>query len=75
MNEDVLMINIDEVNFSHQVLNWISLLKTDINCEVFSQKYSGAISMIWAISSNGDYIAAVLTKRLNSGAFIEFLKW
>ena len=74
LNEDVLMINIDEVNFSPQVLNWRSWLKTGINCEVFSQKYSGAISMIWAISSNGDYIAAALTKRLKSDAFIEFLK-
>ena len=41
---------------------------------MFSQKYSGAISLIWAISSDGKYIAAALINRLNSNTFIEFLK-
>ena len=41
---------------------------------MFNQKYSGAISLIWAISSDVKYIAAVLNNRLNSNTFIEFLK-
>ena len=68
------MINIDEVNFSPKVLNWRTWLKTGTNWEVFSQKYSVAISLIWAISSDGKYIAVALNNRLNSNTFIEFLK-
>ena len=74
LNKDILIINIDEVNFSPEVLNWRSWLKTGINWEIFSQKYSGAISAIWAITSKGDYISAALNLRLNSSSFIEFLK-
>ena len=74
INEEILIINIDEVNCSPEVLNSRSWLKIGINWEIFSQKYSGSISAIWAISSKGDYIAALLNLRLNSSSFIEFLK-
>ena len=60
INKEVLMINIDEVNFSPEVLNRRSWLKAGINWELFSMKYTGAISMIWAISSTRNYIAATL---------------
>ena len=74
LNEDILMINIDEVSFSPEVLNCRSSLKKGINSEIFSQKYSGAVSVILAISSAGDYIAATLKERLNSEGFIEFMR-
>ena len=73
LNEDVLMINIDEVSFSPKVLNWRSWLKLTL-IESALSKYSGAISLIWAISSDGKYIAAALNNRLNLNTFIEFLK-
>ena len=68
------MINIDEVNFSPKVVNWRSWLKKGTSWEIFSHKYSGAVSLIWAINSEGDYLAAILNDRLNSWTFIEFLK-
>ena len=74
LNEDILIINVDEVNFSPEVLNWRSWLKIGINWEIFSQKYSGAISVIWAITSRDDYLAAVLNIRNDSNLFIQFLK-
>ena len=49
LNEDILIINVDEVNFSPEVLNWRSWLKIGINWEIFSQKYSRTIPVIWAI--------------------------
>ena len=60
--------------FSPEVLNCRSWLKKGINLEIFSQKYSGAVSVILAINSAGDYIAAALKERLNSEGFIEFMR-
>ena len=74
LNENILLINIDEVSFSTEVFNDRSWLKRGINWEIFSQKYSGSISIILAISSEGDYYAAALKTRLNSIAFTEFLQ-
>ena len=74
LNEKILLINIDEVNFTTEVSNNRSWLKRGINCEIFSQKYSGAVSVVLAINSDGDYLAAALKERLNSNIFIEFLK-
>ena len=74
LNEDILMINIDEVSFSPEALNCRSWFKKGINSEIFSQKYSGAVSVILAISSARDYIAATLKERLNSEGFIEFMR-
>ena len=68
------MINIDEVTFTTKVLNNRSWLKRGVDSEIFSQKYCGSVSVVMAINSEGDYFAAILIKRLNSVAFIEFLK-
>ena len=68
------MINIDEVNFFPEVLNRKSWLKDGINWELFSMKYNGAISIIWAISSPKNYIAATLNLRIDSNTFIKILK-
>ena len=42
--------------------------------EVFNQNYSEAASVILRITSEGNYYAAKLNERLNSSAFVEFLK-
>ena len=68
------MINIDEVTFSTKVLNNRSWLKRRVDTKIFNQKYCGSVSVVMAISFGGDYFAATLIKRLNSEAFIEFLK-
>ena len=41
---------------------------------MLNQKYNGAISVILAISSEGDYLAATLNKRLDFAAFVKYLK-
>ena len=74
LKEQILLINIDEVSFAPEVLNSRSWLKKGINWELFSLKYSGSVSMILAVTSDGDYLAAILKSRWNSEAFIEFLK-
>ena len=68
------MINIDEVTFASEVLNSRSWLKWGVNLELFSLKYSEAVSMILAITSSGDYLGAILNLRWNSEVFTEFLK-
>ena len=74
IDENVLLINIDGVNFSPNVLNCRSWLKRGTSWEIFNKKFSGAVSLIWAISSERDYLAASLNKTLDSNIFIEFLK-
>ena len=57
-----------------KVLNCRSWMKRGISWEIFSHKYSGAVSIIWAISFQENYLVASLNNRLNSDTFIEFLK-
>ena len=69
------IISIDGLVFSlKKKLNWRFWLQAAINWEVFSIKWGGVISIIWAKSYNDDYIVSALNNKLNSNSFFEFLK-
>ena len=73
INQDTLLINIDETSLSNEVLSNYSWLKKGENWELFNEKFWGSLSLILAITSNGDYIGATVLKSLDSNIFVSFL--
>ena len=74
MNENILMVNIDETSLNTEVLNQRSWLKIGVNWELFSQKFKDSLSLVSAITSNGDCLVASINHKNNSDTFVEFLK-
>ena len=71
--DDFLFINIDESSFSNDVWNERSWLKRGINCEIINKRFKVSVSLVLAITSDGDYYGALLKSRLNSDSFTCFL--
>ena len=47
-------------------------MRRGTNWKFFSNKYNGAKSLIWVISSESDYFADSFSERLDSNTFIDF---
>lgn len=74
ISEKVLLINIDETNLSPSVFNNRSWLKRGVACELITKRFKGSVSLVLAITSEGDFFGITLNTALNSKVFIEYLK-
>ena len=73
INNKILTINVDESSFSNELWNERSWLKRGVNSEIISMRFRGSVSLILAVTSDGDYFGATIKSRLNSDSFIDFI--
>ena len=73
INNKILTINVDESSFSNELWNERSWLKRGVNSEIKSMRFRGSVSLILAVTSDGDYFGATIKSRLNSDSFIDFI--
>ena len=72
--ERTLLVNIDEASFSGSVFNNRSWFPKGLSGEVFSIGYRNSISLILAVTSEGDYFGSTIRQTVNGEIYIQFLE-
>ena len=73
LNDKILIINVDESSFLNDLWNERSWLKRGVNSEIILMGFRGSVSLVLAVTSDGDYFGVTLGSRLNSDSFIHFI--
>ena len=74
LEQDSILINVDQVNFSNSTKSNYSWLDRGISWSRNNIWLQGSISFIWVISSLGNWFVSNLTENNNSQTFIEYLQ-
>jgi transposase len=74
MRPTKLLINVDEVSFSHLTKYNYSWAKRGKSCFARNKLFKGSFTMIFAITSRGDWISSPLSRRNNSKIFLSFIE-
>ena len=74
IDKDTTIVSIDETSLARSVNNSLSWIPKGFDREVFSIKFIGSISLIMAITSSGQYLAAPIFCRVTSDHFLEFVR-
>ena len=74
INYKTLLINIDETNLSNSVFHNWSWFPIGKSGEIFKVSYKGSISLVLAITSEGDYFESIVKEPVDSTIYKEFLE-
>ena len=74
IDHESVLINVDEVTFSRSTKPSYSRLERGVWWSRTNISFKGSISLIWAITSRGNWYATNLTSHNNSQIFTEFIQ-
>ena len=74
INYKPLLINIDETNLSNSVFHNRSWLPIGKSGEIFNVSYKGSVSLVLAITSEGDNFGSIIKEPVDSTIYKEFLE-
>ena len=74
VSKKALIVNVDESSINRGVSTWYSWGIKDIPFECRNYPYSGSVSLVMEICSNGTWISFLFNDTIDSNNFIWFLK-
>ena len=74
INYRTLLVNIDETSLSNSVFHNRSWFLKGESGEIFSTWYKGSISVMLAVTSDGDYFGSPIKESVNSFIYKQFLE-
>ena len=74
INRRTLLINIDETSFSNSVFHNRSWFQKGNSGEAFNIWFKGSISLVLAVTSEGEYFGSLIKQSVNSVIYTQFLE-
>ena len=71
--EDRLIVNIDESSFGRSIRNNYSWLPKSLNSGIINKKWSGRLTLIWGLTSNGSWMCMSINQTAKTEHFGIFM--
>ena len=73
IHEDRLIVNIDESSFGRSIRNNYSWLSKSLNSGIINTNWSGRLTLIWGLTSNGSWVCMSINQTTKTEHFEIFM--